>query len=271
MRRPELDYHRIAELKARAAIVLKHHACAVPVDPKAIIANEDELRLHYDDFGDAFEGAIEYDQRNDKYDIFINTRPSGLAVERERFTLSHELGHFFIKEHQFDLADGKVPSYRFGQSVKNLDFAEALAELEADCFASHLLVPEDELKAEMAKVKGAEGTLSGLIGGLADHFKVSFECAANRFVTNTDLCCALAVYPRTPFRVPWVEVSTSFQKRFKVSRNSKLAPYPTAAGYLVGIIGEWFEDVLPSLRGEPVRAKIVLSTHGAVALLRSSS
>lgn len=267
MKRLELDYLREAEIKARAAAVLKRHQCSVPVDPRTIIEAEPELRLHYDDYKDAYEGAIEYTEEDDKYDIYINTSATQ-DPNRERFTLAHELGHFFINEHQFDLASGKVPFFRFQPNLQR-NHAEALAELEANVFASHLLMPTTRLRAAIEALKALDdsimGSSAGIISGLAKEFRVSFQCAASRYLELTDRVCAILVYPKSEARVPWVEVSDSFEKNFGISRNARLKPFP--AGHR--LLQSWFHGVIPSRQDQWVSTDVRKGQHDISVFLEA--
>lgn len=66
--------------------------------------------------------------------IFVNKND---GEQRKRFTIAHELGHFFLHE------DNKLKvSYRGGQSHE---------ETEANRFAAELLMPEDLVKQEYQK------------------------------------------------------------------------------------------------------------------------
>lgn len=56
-----------------------------------------------------------------------------------RFTLAHELGHYFIDQHRRGLEEGKVRSHG---SVVEFE-SELPIEQEADTFAASLLMPRE--------------------------------------------------------------------------------------------------------------------------------
>src|SRR5688572_17919165 len=57
------------------------------------IVEDNGLTMSHGDYGDAFEGLIEH--RSGKFHIYINTGRTPAGSPRSRFTLGHELGHFF--------------------------------------------------------------------------------------------------------------------------------------------------------------------------------
>jgi predicted transcriptional regulator len=102
-------------------------------------------------------GSVFIHGRND-FDIVTEA----LASEpRRRFTVAHELGHYFLHS-----AQGEVPliANRLGSSP---------AERECNWFAAALLMPEEEFRNEVKK-EGAEDE------GLAQQFGVSATAVAIR-------------------------------------------------------------------------------------------
>ncbi len=263
MKRLELPANRIEVIQGLAADVLGTRNCGIPVNPKRIGEDEEDLRLHFEFLSDDLDGCIEYDRDTGKFHVVINSAATK-SVTRERFTIAHELGHYFIPEHRRDLVVGKLPHFRLIPGLKP-DHAEALADREADCFASHLLVPESELKLKLNEFTTAGRTASyGLVADLADYFQVSFICAAGRFLSATDEACAIAVYPNGKGRVPYVEVSVAFKTRFNVSRNSQLKPFPGDCG---GSLERWFKDV-PNPRDSEIWATANHGRFGTIVFLK---
>lgn len=151
--------------------------------------------LTYDDYEDAFDGLIEY--RSGRFHIFSNTTQGQQPnFPRVRFTLGHELAHYFIDEHRIKLKSGvpSHPSYTDRPS-KNV------AEQEADLFASHLLMPTAEFQKALTEV--SEG-LSGIIS-LASTFGVSIQSAALRYAAASRSCCAVVMF--RDGGKPWWSVS----------------------------------------------------------------
>ncbi|MCQ2106585.1 MAG: ImmA/IrrE family metallo-endopeptidase [Fibrobacter sp.] len=101
-----------------------------------------------------------------KLDFTIKLHPLA-TTERQRFTLAHELGHYFLHSRQ-----GEIPlrAFRLGTS---------LAEREANYFAAELLMPEDMFKEDFAKLpQGLDS--DGQISKMAEMYHVSFLAASVR-------------------------------------------------------------------------------------------
>lgn len=105
------------------------------------LCNREEIKLHIDDYENAFDGAIVFE--DSEYHIHLNsTLGNHFDSVKHRFTLAHELGHYHIPEHHENL---KAGSWHFSDfSLDN----ENLIELEADYFASCLLFPKEKFKKE---------------------------------------------------------------------------------------------------------------------------
>lgn len=149
-----------------------------PVDPLAIAASERRiLRLCPGDYKMAFDGRLEYHPSKGRFICFYNTKydraeDAGHAP-RTRFSLAHELGHFFIESHHEYLRSGGKSHASRSEFVTSTP-----VEQQADCFAAHLLMPDrlvrpivnqDELSVE-------------LIAHVAATFQTSFMSAALRSV-----------------------------------------------------------------------------------------
>jgi Zn-dependent peptidase ImmA (M78 family) len=100
--------------------------------------------------------------------IVVNSKHSST---RKRFTIAHELGHYFIQN---------KPSHCFAhRDAGNY----SLEERYANNFASTLLMPEDEIIREVGnfkKTKIGEQPDSELINYIANEFDVSQSAAAIR-------------------------------------------------------------------------------------------
>lgn len=105
------------------------------------LAKAEDVSICYDDYENAFDGMLLFDQQD--FYIHINyakgNRPDS---KRGRFTLAHELGHFFIDEHRIGLKSGALQPHGSITELKEKD----LIELEADYFASCLLMPETKFR-----------------------------------------------------------------------------------------------------------------------------
>lgn len=138
------------------------------VEPEKLLMNNG-VKVIYDQYEADFEGMTIH--RNGKFYIHINTNQIPQKSLRSRFTLAHEAGHFFIREHNLALQKSYHPS-KFQATENNL------VEEEANYFASALLMPEDGFK-DFCKQK--QFSLE-LIESLSKHFGASKLAVLLRFI-----------------------------------------------------------------------------------------
>ncbi len=114
---------------------------SLPVDPLALAATEaPRLKVAGGDFKDHFDGLLEYHPKKNKFFLLYNTkydRPFEDHRPRTRFSIAHELGHFYLEHHRaFLLLDGRS-HYSSGEFA-----VDDRIEREADAFAASLLMPK---------------------------------------------------------------------------------------------------------------------------------
>jgi len=161
---------------------------AAPVDPLAVAASEKPLLSAVGaDFRDRFDGQLEYHRSKNRFLLFYNTKydvyaPAGAHHPRTRFSVAHELGHYFIEAHgAFLRRTGKSHPSR-GEFL-----SDRTIETEADAFAAGLLMPAS-LLAPMVN----EGEMSfANIETWAGQFKTSVTSTARRAVELSDFPCAV--------------------------------------------------------------------------------
>ena len=112
-----------------------------PVDPFAVIASEsDQIHAEGDDFRDIFDGRLSY--HNGRFLLVYNTRYNvwprrGEHHPKVRFTVAHELGHYYLDRHREFLVTRHTPIESFTEFESNNQ-----VEREADAFATGLLMPK---------------------------------------------------------------------------------------------------------------------------------
>lgn len=92
------------------------------------------------------------------------------SPRRQRFTIAHELGHFFLHPYNEAFVD-----YR-----KSVNKPRTPKEREADVFAAALLMPRKEIAEDFTK------TISG-INFDQEHFQKHFESAVTVLATKYDV------------------------------------------------------------------------------------
>ena len=199
-----------------AEAVAEEHGPAGLVRP-ARIARAKRITVSFGPYGDAFDGMIEH--RSKRFHIFCNRqRVGGAEAPRARFTLAHELGHYYLDEHRIALASGRCPAHR---SLCDYESAN-LAEQEADHFAANLLMPRSRfLAAARSAPPGLAGTVS-----LAEAFGTSLTSTAIRFAACDAGACAVVKWTAGRYAWKWLS-SATFHARF---RRTVEAPEHLAAG-----------------------------------------
>jgi Zn-dependent peptidase ImmA (M78 family) len=183
------------------------------------IVGREGISLYYDSYELAFDGMLVY--ADGCFHIHIdNDGGNGAGSKKGRFTLAHELAHYFIDEHRMGLKRNEFPPHgsRFDLNEKDP------REIEADYFAGNLLLPAKLFRAFTTPRKFSIET----IFQLSQYFDVSFLCTALRFceIGNHSICI---VFSKDNV-VKWFRKSADFPEwafRFKVGQ---ALPPRTVAG-----------------------------------------
>jgi hypothetical protein len=184
-----------AEIRNRQDKAIEHAAEVLatldmniaPIDPLAVAASEKPLLIAMgEDFRDRFDGQLEYHRSKNRFLLFYNTKydrsPNGTHHPRTRFSIAHELGHYFIERHRaYLLRTGK------SHPSKGEFLSDRTIETEADAFAAGLLMPSRLLRP---LVNDGEMTFADIVGWASD-FKTSITSTARRSVELSDFPCAL--------------------------------------------------------------------------------
>jgi Zn-dependent peptidase ImmA (M78 family) len=122
---------------------------------------------------------------------------------RKRFTCAHEIGHFELHR---DFWQSVCESLRQIESSSSDDDDPAVRyrEVEANAFASELLMPSSHVKPEFSHKEPSFWA----IDELAERYLVSKTAAARRVVELSDFACALLYTAEG--RIRWLARSTEF-------------------------------------------------------------
>lgn len=142
----------------------------------------------------------------------IKYRPN-MTLGRQRFTIAHELGHFFLKNVDTDEQSCQIDG---GQKNEH--------ERDADEFASNLLMPEKLIKKTIGtKIKGYEDILK-----IGQSFEVSQQAAALRLMQVTSHPAA-AIYSEGGV-IKWGRASSTLY--LKIKKDHKLGRLSQASKFL---------------------------------------
>ena len=128
-----------------------------------------------------FEGALIPGADRREWMLLYNDKIR--SEGRIRFTQAHELGHYLLHRHQqesFACAE---------KDVVNLQTDEVTIEAQADSFASTVLMPLNDFRAQMVGSADFDG-----ISSCADRYGVSLTSAALRWLRYTDTQAVLVVH-----------------------------------------------------------------------------
>lgn len=188
------------------------------VTPLLKIANEEGLKIYFDSYEKtSFDGITIYDDK--RFFIHLNTdRDNTVESVRGRFTLAHELGHYFIDTHRIGLKKGKLQPHSSYNNQNQYDRIEK----EADYFASCLLMPEQRFQLDIFRKKFNPE----LLNQLCKEYQVSKAACAIRFslIGNHPI---MVVYAEKGF-IMWKKTSDDFP--FKTLINAKTIPINTVMG-----------------------------------------
>jgi Zn-dependent peptidase ImmA (M78 family) len=237
-------------------IALVSKCVALPIDLMNIIKQEPLIHAEGDDFGDAFDGRLEY--LGNRYLLVYNTKynkaHSGEQHPRVRFTIAHELGHYFLDAHRSMLQKGG-PQYTCTTEQFN---AEKEMELQADYFATGLLMPSDMLAPVVNKIPEPD---LAVIKQVAGSFNVSLTSMILRWVKLSDFPCAVfSVAPAGIIEWAWpseamARIGRCHKKKAIAStealqfvKSTDLAKY--TEGHGKGVFGCWAETEYTELSVE---------------------
>ena len=117
----------------------------VPINVEEICSHYN-ISIEHKFYSDDTVGQIEFPPNNGAARIFINPFENS-HINRRRFTIAHELGHFFL--HKDSTPDGFTDTTRtMSRTASYWDRVES----EANDFAARLLMPENFILSEGNKV-----------------------------------------------------------------------------------------------------------------------
>ena len=165
-----------------------------------VILQQKSVTTSFGSYGDYFDGMLEC--LNGEFHVYCNTRRvEGRTSPRARFTLAHELGHFFIDEHRQALLQGSPPHGSRCEYESDI-----LVEQEADTFASNLLLPRTRF-LNTAKTRGLPHGLSGILN-LASTFGTSITATAIRYAQEDLVPCTVIKWNDKGFAWKWFSPET---------------------------------------------------------------
>ncbi len=277
MSRYVMQENRAREIAELAHSIADYYFPDAWIDPEAAIATNG-VTLSFGRYRECFDGMLEW--RRHGFHVYCNLdRVMNSTSERARFTLSHELGHYFIDNHRNALRSGKAPSHPSfcGDAQPKL-----AVEAEANHFASHLLMPADRVSRVLAPQRKAVSMSD--IETLQCKFQVSFQSAAIRAIQTAEYVGCACIFRKNNGNI-WYVVSPAFKADGYVSvrRNNEVLPDsatrrclgaepdddPSRRFQSVTTASQWFYKVTPGSQRDLIldETTIRLGSYGVFTLL----
>ena len=172
------------EIENLAEYVLSTYRLKIPVELERICAEEGIL-LAPGRYSPSFHGRIEFIPDHRVFVIYYPEPSHDHYPGRVRFSLSHELGHYFIEEHRRIIQEQRVHN-----SIGPFRSVSDRIENEADKFASALLIPAFAVEATTGTKEFLD--LAGILK-LADQCQASAQATAFRYVRLAQEPCLALV------------------------------------------------------------------------------
>lgn len=171
----EVPFITPAEMEAKSLSVLrKDDIDDPPVDP-ILIARSEGIGVFYAEFDDNnIAGMLHKD--DGQWEILVNALD---PPKRQRFTIAHELGHYFLhhdqKENKFVDTEGCI----FRSSELEIEEHQKRLEVQANMFAASLLMPRSLVLDAMLDTED--------LGDLSQIFLVSRAAIGHRVSRVIDI------------------------------------------------------------------------------------
>jgi hypothetical protein len=196
------EQRRIELVNSQADSVIERLGLAHPIDPLAIVESESPfIRAAGTNLGSRYDGKLEYYHPKNRFLLFFNSKyDEGLGGRRHprtRFSIAHELGHYFIEEHRAYLM---TPGAKPHESRSEFRTAQQI-EREADAFASTLLLPTRLIKPLINSQQLSIARLQEI----SSQFDTSLTSTLFRAVRLSHFPCAVAAIRQDS--VAWMFVS----------------------------------------------------------------
>lgn len=214
----DLAENRKEELSDLAEFIADEHFPETMVQPE-IIVKRNNITYNTGNYDKYFDGILQF--KNGRFHMFFNSnRIENIYSPRGRFTVAHELGHYYIDEHRIALEKNLAPSH-----PSFIDFSsDNIVEMEADFFASSLLMPKSRILKDIHKRKFS----FALIRELANKYNISLTAALLKFMSIGNH--PIMVVYMIDARIKWFRYSADFPFKYIIAESGFRVPPLTVAG-----------------------------------------
>jgi Zn-dependent peptidase ImmA (M78 family) len=244
--RMDLDECRTPE-KLISEIMRQVPDMPIPVPIEEVARAVDITEIHRMETPDFEGGLITQPERRDGM-ILVN---AGGTLQRQRYTIGHEIGHYLMVSHQPPSAGGPFICQASDMTIRKADRDDRAArmEMEANRFSAGMLMPLAHFRPDM-QASGPPDLAH--VFDLATRYDTSFEATAIHYTGYHEEPCAVVVSKDgvvqrifRPSRFPFIDIvrgrpfpSTSYTARMgnrtsgwgEVDGGTWLADSPHARG-----------------------------------------
>ena len=183
---------------------------------------KNRITWSYGMYEEAFDGMLECE--SGRFHLYCNlNRVERESSARARFTLGHELGHFYIDEHRNELMAGKDLCHGSKCEYESRNPVEQ----EADHFASNLLMPAGRFRQTS---KGYAVGLDGILG-LAKSFGTSVTSSAIRYAVLGIRPCAVVKWSSEgTYQWRWLSDEARMGRYWKTVDSVEQVPFDSPTG-----------------------------------------
>lgn len=137
-----------------SSILFSNDMYKIPVDVIKI-AGSNDIKVYQGELDKKISGAIRYNKKEKRFEILVNKNDVRV---RQRFTIAHELGHYFLHKDFLENEELHVDSILYRANKKDDEDAKK-REVEVDYFAGALLMNKtllEKLRSENSITELAE-------------------------------------------------------------------------------------------------------------------
>jgi Zn-dependent peptidase ImmA (M78 family) len=163
-----------SEFREQANRILKHHRVTEPPVPVEKIAQALGISVRYSPFEGELAGMLVRAEEG-RTIIGVNSMHH---INRQRFTIAHECGHFLLHEGEVHIDR----TFRVNRRDTTSSMATDPEEIEANRFAAELLMPYAMLVKDL-KNRYIDMEHEETLQELAERYKVSVQAMTHR-ITN---------------------------------------------------------------------------------------
>jgi Zn-dependent peptidase ImmA (M78 family) len=164
-----------AKAKKLAQYLIKIHKLKTPVDVNFLVQQEG-IMIMKKSLEDSVSGMLVI--KDDQSIIVVNISHHS---NRQRFTIAHELGHYFLHKSSANVFfDESLLFFRDEKSTQGTKFQE----VEANIFAAELLMPEQVMRERISQkpLDALDDFEQSALGQLATEFQVSCQALTIRLM-----------------------------------------------------------------------------------------